>query len=116
MDDPPSKSRDPRPRVQFGWQTLLALVTAFALLFASGAWFGAVGYIVFFLFAALVAIVATPRLRRPASFMFYGFLLLLVIALWWFSYSRDGANRSRPSGGPSFAPSWGGTIGGMGST
>ena len=85
MDDQPTPSRDPRPRVQFGWPTLIALVSAFALLFASGALFGAEGYVVFFLVAALVAIVATPRLRRPASFVFYGFLLLLVIALVWFS-------------------------------
>jgi hypothetical protein len=85
MDDQPAPSRDPRPRVQFGWPTVIALVLAFALLFVSGALFGAVGYVVFFLVAALVAIVAAPRLRRPASFVFYGFLLLLVIALVWFS-------------------------------
>jgi len=109
MEDQPSPARDPRPRVQFGWQTLAALVLAFALLFASGALFGAVGYVVFFLIAALVGIVVTPRLRRPTSFVFYGFLLLLVIALFWFSYFR-GAIRSRPSGGTSFASALGGTI------
>jgi hypothetical protein len=115
MEDQPSPPRGPRSRVQFGWRTLSALVTAFALLFASGAWFGAIGYIVFFVLAALVAIVATPQLRQPTSLVFYGFLLLLVIALLWFAYLRGG-NRSRPSGGRSFAPLLGGTIGGIGST
>jgi len=84
MDDPSSSPREPRPRVQFGGRTLMALVSAFVLLLASGACFGAVGYVVYFLVAALLAIMATPRLRRPNRFVFYGFLLLLVIALLWF--------------------------------
>ncbi|HEV3006636.1 MAG TPA: hypothetical protein VGX78_19350 [Pirellulales bacterium] len=81
MDVPPSPPREPRPRVHFGAHTFAALATAFALLFASGALFGARGYIAFLLAAALVAIVAVPALRRPAVFVLYALLLFYVVTV-----------------------------------
>ncbi|HUY92074.1 MAG TPA: DUF1559 domain-containing protein [Pirellulales bacterium] len=69
----------PPPRLQFGLKTILAITAGFALLFASGWWFGVAGYAGFFLLAALLAIIAIPRLRNVESFVLY-FLFLLVMA------------------------------------
>ncbi|HEV7221685.1 MAG TPA: hypothetical protein VGN42_03235 [Pirellulales bacterium] len=44
----------PRP-LQFGLKTILAITAGFALLFASGSWFGVPGYALFFLLAGLAA-------------------------------------------------------------
>jgi hypothetical protein len=67
--------------VQFGARTFAALALAFGLLFASGALFGARGYIALLLAAALVAIVAVPELRRPAVFALYILLLFFVMTI-----------------------------------
>lgn len=69
----------PPPRLQFGLKTILAITTAFALLFASGWWFGLAGYVLFFLLAALLAIISIPRWRRQEYFAIY-FLFLVVMA------------------------------------
>jgi prepilin-type processing-associated H-X9-DG protein len=50
----------PRP-LQFGLKTILAITAGFALLFASGSWFGVPGYALFFLLAGLAAVFAFSR-------------------------------------------------------
>ena len=47
--------------LQFGLKTIMTITAGFALLFASGSWFGAPGYLVFFLLAGLAAIFAFSR-------------------------------------------------------
>ncbi|HVW38383.1 MAG TPA: hypothetical protein VHB99_13800, partial [Pirellulales bacterium] len=69
----------PPPRLQFGLKTILAITTAFALLFASGWWLGPAGYVLFLLLAALLAIISIPRWRRLEYFAIY-FLFLVVMA------------------------------------
>ena len=51
----------PRP-LQFGLKTILAIMAAFSLLFAAGSWFGAAGYVGFFIAAILGYALFYPRL------------------------------------------------------
>ena len=68
----------PPPRLQFGLKTILAIITAFALLFAAGWWFGLAGYVIFFLLAVFVAMVTNPRLRRFENFAVYCLFLVIM--------------------------------------
>jgi hypothetical protein len=61
--------------------TLVALTAAFAMLFASGVWFGAAGCVAYLLAAALLAIVVRPELRRPETYLLYG-LLVVALGIW----------------------------------
>ena len=53
----------PPPQVQFGLKTILAITTAFSLLFAAGYWFGAAGYVGFFVIAAFCVTLLNPRMQ-----------------------------------------------------
>ncbi len=70
----------PPPRVQFGLKTILAITSAIALLFAAGAWLGAVGYVAFFLLAGLAAIFAFSRDFRSAVLHTLLYLLTVFVA------------------------------------
>jgi prepilin-type processing-associated H-X9-DG protein len=50
----------PRP-LQFSLKTIMAITAGFALLFASGSWFGVPGYLFFLLLAGLAAVFAFSR-------------------------------------------------------
>ena len=85
----------PPPQLQFGLKTILAITTAFALLFASGAWLGAAGYVLFFLLAGFVAMVTNPRLRKPETFAVYFLFLVVMSCMLLPAFQGEGTPRRR---------------------
>lgn len=85
----------PPPRLQFGLKTILAITTAFALLFAAGWWFGLAGYVIFFLLAVFVAMVTNPRLRRFENFAVYCLFLVIMSCMLLPAFQGEGTPRRR---------------------
>ena len=72
----------PPPRLQFGLKTILSITTAFALLFASGWWFGFAGYVGFFVLAAIITLMVNPQMKHLEKLVL-GVAILSIIALFW---------------------------------
>ncbi|HEV7221686.1 MAG TPA: DUF1559 domain-containing protein [Pirellulales bacterium] len=83
----------PPPQIQFGLKTILAITTGFAVLFASGYWFGVVGYFGFFVIAAFMALFS-PRIRLGEK-LIIGCIIVVVLALLLPTLQDEGTPRRR---------------------